>query len=310
VADEEEEEGPDFSHLVPEFLHERHRLIVQAARVLGYEPRMVERILGNGVAEDTIETLVDNIVHASVSIYSGGLLTYKDALDEAKRKARTEASSRRESKETSRMSLTSDRVKSLEDIPGSSRRGTLSSTSRSLGGTKETNSSAGRSFGGTGENFKRSTKETNASRNSWGTKESSLGGQRQSSRSIGGTKESVSRSHMGTKESMSPRILQSSLKGGKASLRLSASSKEMRFVDIDCEDGEEDLPRSPASPTLSLPGEVPDAPESTMCTICFEKPIDVELLPCHHKVACEQCMSKAGSLCPFCRTFVTNHKRL
>lgn len=47
------------------------------------------------------------------------------------------------------------------------------------------------------------------------------------------------------------------------------------------------------------------------CTICLERPIDVQLAPCGHAVACEQCVAKLASpICPFCRALVHERRRL
>ena len=41
-----------------------------------------------------------------------------------------------------------------------------------------------------------------------------------------------------------------------------------------------------------------------LCRVCFTRAIDVQLVPCGHKIVCTDCASKIGRLCPLCRATV------
>ena len=79
--------------------------------------------------------------------------------------------------------------------------------------------------------------------------------------------------------------------------------------------------KAPMSPTLSsqqqsgsegesepkkkkIPGPV-ILDESLICKVCFERVIDVVLLPCGHVTVCEQCSTTLGDVCPMCRAKIS-----
>jgi hypothetical protein len=303
-------EKPDFSYLAPPFLHERRMEVWQAARMLGYEGRTIERILHDGLPEGNLDVLVENLVHCSTPVHNGGLANYKVCIEELQRERQKEAAEKLSLQED-RLSLTSEALDGLQDTL-ESKRG--SSRSRSLGGTKESNSSssAGRSF--TGRSHSHRGSKDAVSRSQRGTKDSLSPSQRGSlspsqrgglSPSQGGSKEIVGRSQRGTKDTV-----QGILKGTRENLRMATASKELQFLSvIDGEGCEETSPENLCE--MPLPGEAVDTVgDGMICTICLAQPINVELLPCQHRVACENCMSKVGSLCPLCRTFVTQRRKL
>lgn len=274
----DEEPQLDLTRLVPKFLQERRQTLAKEARALGYNSYKVETALSDGVAQHSLEALVENLVHAR------GNGSYKDAVAKVMpakpRQVFSEPASRtstkdigEQSRRESRLSTMRDNISltDFEDDDGiEDNAGTPSLSSRSP--TSPT-ASYTQNFG--------------LDRSQGGTKETTTSYAKSSSSFVRG----VSRSVEGTKETVAG--LRSSLKGSKESLRIAASSKESSF----------DRQRSP---TFSLPGEVID--EGAQCTICLERPIDVQLLPCQHRVTCAQCMSQAGSLCPLCRTWVRDLK--
>ncbi|KAK6195491.1 hypothetical protein SNE40_000910 [Patella caerulea] len=48
------------------------------------------------------------------------------------------------------------------------------------------------------------------------------------------------------------------------------------------------------------------------CQICQDASCNVEILPCHHREICEQCVNaiitKVDRLCPFCRQFIQGYR--
>ena len=46
------------------------------------------------------------------------------------------------------------------------------------------------------------------------------------------------------------------------------------------------------------------------CRICYIRPIEVELRPCKHRLACLQCSPPPGGVCFLCKTTVWEAKRL
>jgi len=288
----------DPSHLIPEFLHEKHTAIVEAARKLGYHRGTVERVLNDGVAEDSIEVLVENLVHTG---WGRDLPNYREAVhkereilrkqaERERMEALSEASSRGVSKETSATSTTRrSRRGSQNDIQVqdlgeneykvSGRRASTNSLRKgSLNDIEEVGEDSPR--GSSNLSGSRSPSSTFYDRSGHPTKET-VGSY--DSGGSGSRQASLGRAQRGTKDTNV--TLRSSLKGTKESLRSSQTSKEL---------------------AICLPGEI----GREMCTICLERPIDVELQPCGHRVACEDCISKSGSLCPLCRTFVTNRRML
>jgi len=41
--------------------------------------------------------------------------------------------------------------------------------------------------------------------------------------------------------------------------------------------------------------------EDGMCQVCFERKVDIKMIPCGHEIACERCSKKIGKVCPLCR---------
>jgi len=98
---------------------------------------------------------------------------------------------------------------------------------------------------------------------------------------------------------------------------------EFRPMDVDAEppSPHQAFPRPPSSAprrtnmvpveAAPLPGAITEqAGINETCTVCFEAPLEVEFVPCGHRVACEQCAHRLGKLCPLCRTFVTGYKKI
>mmetsp|Transcript_76306 Transcript_76306/g.235619 ORF Transcript_76306/g.235619 Transcript_76306/m.235619 type:complete len:323 (-) Transcript_76306:99-1067(-) len=50
--------------------------------------------------------------------------------------------------------------------------------------------------------------------------------------------------------------------------------------------------------------------ELGVCGICLEVPVNTELQPCSHRVACDSCASKLGVTCPLCQAVVREVKKL
>ena len=48
--------------------------------------------------------------------------------------------------------------------------------------------------------------------------------------------------------------------------------------------------------------------ERKLCTICYESPIEVTLVPCGHQCICERCSKKMGQ-CPMCRVRIEQRVR-
>jgi len=58
-------------------------------------------------------------------------------------------------------------------------------------------------------------------------------------------------------------------------------------------------------------GFFPNSEHRSQCTICMEQAIDVELRPCGHQVACEECIAKLPRpMCPLCRALVLERRKL
>jgi len=312
------EEAPwDPSHLVPPFLRQRRREIFQAAEMLGYRNYDILRCLENGVAEDSIEALVDCIVHASTL---DGLACYKDAAKEKKPTQPIWQASSEASHLTSRYALEDSLVVEdvLDDESNTSGEvlrssGTLDSyevTSYALGsyalGSCEVGPIGSCKLGSLGEDEKsfslQGTQESFRTRSQSGTKETEL------KSSLKGSKELSLRGSLrrgsadGTKETLRSTSTHSSKE------RYGSFSQETPYRSLSTGAGSKERT---GSVNFDLPGDVGDngrLSEETLCTICYEQPINVELLPCRHRVACEQCLVQAGSLCPLCRTFVVERQ--
>jgi hypothetical protein len=287
----------DPTPLVPEYLLKQYAELEEATYNLGYQRMQVVKILKQGVPEASVEAVVENLVHASSM--AGPLFCYKETAKTARpeKKKPTSEPSRTVSKDTRQSSLRLEDIDEEDlDDDNSTRRTSLSlptSPSRSLAGTKENASIPGRSLRGTKEsNF--SSQRGGKSRGERGTKDTIPHSGR--GRSERGTKDSTALTSLPSQRSLgtNPPLLKSSLKGGREQY----ASKDLAVT------VRSDSPSPRAN--FPLPGEVSGA----SCTICYERPIDVELLPCRHRVACEQCISQSGSLCPLCRTFVTGKLKL
>ena len=50
----------------------------------------------------------------------------------------------------------------------------------------------------------------------------------------------------------------------------------------------------------------PDDSDAGICKVCFDRRIDVVLLPCGHLVVCMTCSATVGSTCPMCRQRITS----
>lgn len=46
------------------------------------------------------------------------------------------------------------------------------------------------------------------------------------------------------------------------------------------------------------------------CKLCLAKELQVVYEPCNHVVSCQECAKKINNICPFCRTGITNIKKI
>ena len=46
------------------------------------------------------------------------------------------------------------------------------------------------------------------------------------------------------------------------------------------------------------------------CRICFDRPVDVLLLPCKHLVMCSSCAAMSNRTCPLCRERISETLRV
>ena len=46
------------------------------------------------------------------------------------------------------------------------------------------------------------------------------------------------------------------------------------------------------------------------CRICFDRPVDVLLLPCKHLVMCSSCAAMSKKTCPMCRERISETLRV
>ncbi len=50
--------------------------------------------------------------------------------------------------------------------------------------------------------------------------------------------------------------------------------------------------------------------EPDICKICYDKSVDIVLIPCGHCVACESCINILGNTCPLCRKQITSKHKI
>jgi len=200
--------------LVPDFLNQRRVQIGNAAHDLGYARRDVERALTNGIAEGSIECLVDNIVHCSVMSHNSACLTYRAAAEEAIELAaieRLEKEAEKEREEARQKSASKESQVSmhLEDIHEDDEEGSHSGDE-----IKDFVIGAGQRRGVPHRLGSKDTRDTNLS-----------GFSSDHGTGMGGTKESFMRSMGGTKESFMSRQV-SAPKGILKSRQVSTGTKD------------------------------------------------------------------------------------
>lgn len=84
-----------------------------------------------------------------------------------------------------------------------------------------------------------------------------------------------------------------------------------RYSSTDSQEDSVPEPGETGEPAEEPGGGVGGATEELgVCGICLEAPVNTELQPCQHRVACESCATKLGVVCPLCQGTVTEVRKL
>jgi hypothetical protein len=83
------------------------------------------------------------------------------------------------------------------------------------------------------------------------------------------------------------------------------SAEHSEDVDAPPKETEAEIAKRKAAKKKSRKSKNLDGLEGT-CKICFERPIDMVILPCGHLVVCANCADTVKDLCPLCRQPITS----
>lgn len=310
---------------LPTFLQEKRLELLESAQTLGYAKTVAWRVLKDGLADASLDILVDNILHSG----HGKSPTFKDAIQEVRKAnmSRHTTKSRMTSKDTkagtkSRVTTkdgasTLDPIaddlheehlqevtdvadtKSLTPVDGSGTKSPMSPTSShshaSPKGTKELASMDTRRLS--------STKDTTGSRLS------------------NGSRISKEVSFVGDREAFASKDPPSSA-GGDGPVRVASSALRRKGSTKDSTGSQGSVGSDGSFRRVTLPGAVDveyyecepaeraTTPMVSNCTICLERKINVEFVPCGHRLTCEQCADSVGQICPLCRTPLRGRKSI
>mmetsp|Transcript_49618 Transcript_49618/g.106271 ORF Transcript_49618/g.106271 Transcript_49618/m.106271 type:complete len:1103 (+) Transcript_49618:217-3525(+) len=313
---------------MPYLREEKKKLIDQAVQ-LGYEKHVITRTLRDGIPAAALDVLVDNMMHAGY----GKIPPYKELaekalpdadvllpgeVDEAQAVAVRSTSMERASSLSKRMSALGSRSSSrllsaskeqIENKPSKSSKLSSGGGGRSVG-TKESLRSQGSSAGG---GSRQTTKDRTTSKGMEGNPPS------KPSKSILIPSPSPEQSRAATKDGdpaaprdrqISKSILIVSPRTGTTSRgatkdRYASRSKDLRFA------GDVRFNEDPATePVVPVVDSFPQPGIFGTCSICLERAVSTEFLPCGHKVACGSCAESLGVVCPMCQGTVREVRKL
>jgi len=307
---------------LPKFLQDKRMEILESAVALGYPKTLAWRVLKEGLADDSLEVLVDNILHAG----HGKSSTFKDAIQEVRKKKSRQTASRQTTKDTRVTTKEgianrgSDRattpLEPITDDPEASLPGTVPSsddaramaTSKELSGQVSSTSKELSTY-----SSRLSSKLLDQSRSKHSSKEVSFQGSRNVSKEVGFVSGRQVRASKDPPSSAGGSTMgrPASPPEGRSALRKKGSTKDSNGSFRS--DGTDQL-------HVSLPGAVEyydskpaqraTTPMITKCSICLERKINVEFIPCGHRLACDQCADSVGQICPLCRTPLRGRKSI
>jgi len=296
---------------LPQFLQDKRVETLEAAVSLGYPKTLAWRVLKEGLADGSREVLMDNILHAG----HGKSSTFKDAIQEVSKRRRRLEAGRAASRQTTKATTVAgtrvgtkatNALEPISDDPEASLPGTVPSskeaTSKSATTSKELST--------------RTSKELSASRIKNSTKQSNvsfLEGSRDVSKEVSGRAmraskdppSSVGGSIVGSLRPDSPPEARSALrrKGSTKDTNASFRSDATDELGVSLPGAVEYYDADPAMQRATTP-------MITKCSICLERTITVEFIPCGHRLACDQCADNVGQMCPLCRTPLRGRKSI
>lgn len=301
---------------LPQFLQDKRVEMLETAVALGYPQVLANRVLKDGLADSSTEILMDNILHSG----HGKNPSFKDAIQEVRKRKSRERGSRQTTKDASRVTTkeglgsrgsnaATDPLEPITDDPEASLPGTVPSTATSKElSRRESLTSKERSTHGS-----RPSSKLLESRSKQSTKEVNFESSRDVSKEVAGVSGRNVRISKDPPSSaggrpISPPEARSALRKKGSTKDSNASFRSFRS------DGSTDQLR------VTLPGAVEyydsepaqraTTPMTTKCSICLERKINVEFTPCGHRLACDQCADSVGQLCPLCRTPIRGRKSI